>query len=236
MVLGLENIQGLGFLKDFDIAKFASGTGTLVLALIMLALSAGVVGYWLWRRSEKEKYNKHIFWFEEVHGEMVPIGEDLACELTIPNTNVTVFFVKKKNLYIPRPTMRMGKDSYWFAIRNNRELVNFKMKNLNKEMKESNLEYDHTDMRYAKENLLELIKRNYRDKNLPWWKEYKDLISTIVYVFVTALALYFLLSKIGKLIGQVDTMMKSAKDYADSYIALKKSSGVTTEWILALLS
>ena len=50
------------------------------------------------------------------------------------------------------------------------------MKNINEETKEAGLEYDHTDMRYALTNLLALIKRNYRDKSQPWWREYKDVI------------------------------------------------------------
>ena len=141
---------------------------------------------------------------------MIPLGDDVACELIIPGTNINVFYIKEKDMYLPRPIKRMGKDAYWFAIRNNRELVNFKIKNINKEMTEANLEYDHTDMRYALTNLKELIKRSYRDKSQVWWKEYKEVISLVILIFVLTLSFIFIISKVGGLIDKVGGLIENA--------------------------
>jgi len=223
-LLGLENIKGLGFLKSLDLQNALGGIGNFLIVVFIFVVIAGLVGIYLWRIKQKKLYNKKIYFFEEINGAMVPTENCLACELTIPNSNVKVFYIKTKDLYLPRPTKKMGKDAYWYCIRDNREIVNFSMVNMNEEMKEANLDYDHTDMRYALTNLKELIKRNYRDKSMPWWRLYKDVIATVIFIFVLSVAFFFLLSKIGQIADQLSSMISHAEVIMKT--ACTSSSGV----------
>ena len=225
MAFGIPGTENIAILKDFDISKVLGGIGQFLLLGGLFILVGGIFYYVFYLKKKKKNYNKKIFWFEEIHGYMAPIGEDNACELIIPKTNITVFYIKSKDMYLPRPVKRMGKDAYWFAIRNNREIVNFIMKNLNDEMKEANLDFDHTDMRYALTNLKDLIKRNYRDKSQPWWREFKDVIGLVVLIFVLTLSFIFIISKVGSLIDKVGALI----EHADQLIQLaqtKAGSGV----------
>lgn len=206
-----DNLPWVGEVTSkINVSGILSTIGTFVGIVFLFIIVGGIVFAILMLRKKKALYNKKIFWFEEIHGQVVPVDEDIACEMTVPGTNIQVFYIKKKDMYLPRPVKRMGKDSYWFVIKNNREIVNFTLKNINEEMKESNLDYDHTDMRYALTNLKDLIKRNYRDKSTPWWREYKEVISLVILIFVMSLSFYFLVSQIGKLIGQVGDLIEHA--------------------------
>lgn len=228
MVLGLENVKGLGFIENFSFKGLISGVTGFLIVVGVFAFLTIIVAIFLLKRKEKKLYNITIHFFEEVQGNLIPIEQCLACELTIPNTSVKVFYIKSKDLYLPRGVRKMGKNSYWYAIRDNKEIVNFRIKNINKEMKEANLDYDHTDMRYAMNNLRDLIKRNYRDKSIPWWREYKEVISIVIYVFVLTLSIFFILNKIGDLIDKVgllidhaDQLVQSARATSGSGIAVK---------------
>lgn len=221
--LGLSNV-GL----DIDFSKILGGVGQFVVIFLLFILVGGVFYLAYYLKKKKKKYDKKIFWFEEVNNVPVPVGEDSACELTIPGTNINVFYIKAKDMYLPRPTKRMGKDSYWYMIKNNREIVNFALKNINEQMKEANLDFDHTDMRYALTNLQELIKRNYRDKSQPWWREYKEIISLIVLIFVLTLSFIFIISKVGTLIDQVGTLI----EHADQLISLAETKTSTSGVII----
>lgn len=225
MVLGIPGTEGL--LGNFNLSETIAKVGQLAGMVIMFLLVAGVWGLWYWRRKNKKLYNKRIFWFEEIHGDMAPIGEDWACELKIPGTNLTVFYIKTKDMYMPRPIKKMGKDAYWMAIRNNREIVNFAMKNINDEMKHANLDYDHTDQRYALTNLLAIIKRNYRDKATPWWREYKDVIAVVVLIFVLTLSFFFLFTKVGTLLDKAGVLIDTANKLVQSASQVTPGSGVT---------
>lgn len=205
-----------------------SGVGKFAILLIMFLIIGGLFYTVYYIKKKKKNYNKKIFWFEEVHGVIVPIGQDTACELIIPGTNINVFYIKAKDMYLPRPVKRMGKDAYWYVVKNNREIVNFTMKNINEEMKEANLDYDHTDTRYALTNLKELIKRNYRDKSQPWWREYKDVIGLVILIFVLTLSFIFIISKVGGLIDKAGVLI----DHADQLIQKAQTisgSGVITK-------
>ena len=66
-------------------------------------------------------------------------------------------------------------------------------------------------MRAPNEFLKELINRNYRDKATPWWKEYKELIATVILIFVLGVTFFFLFSKLGSLVDKIGILI----DHAD---------------------
>ena len=222
MAFGIPGTENIGLP---NMSGFMSGVVQFLTILFLFCLVGGLWWFFFYVKKRNKKYNKKISWFEEIHGEPNFIESDIACELTIPGTNINVFYIKNKDMYLPRPVKRMGKDNYWFAIKNNREIVNFCMKNINEESKEAGLDYDHTDMRYALTNLLALIKRNYRDKSQPWWKEYKDVIATVVFIFVLTLSFIFIISKVGTLIDQAGTLIDKA-DILIQTAEAKQGSGV----------
>ena len=226
MAFGIPGTEAVT--ESFNFSGLLSGAGQFILLTVLFAIVGGIFYYVYYLKKKKKNYNKKIFWFEEVHGYMIPIGEDVACELIIPGTNINVFYIKEKEMYLPRPVKRMGKDAYWFAVKNNREIVNFTMLNINDEMKEAKLDYDHTDMRYALTNLKELIKRNYRDKSQPWWREYKEVISLVILIFVLTLSFIFIISKVGDLIGQVGSLIEHADTLIQIAETKASSSGVIT--------
>lgn len=226
MVLGIPGTDEI--LPNFNLSGVISGVWQFVLLIFLFAVVGGIFYTVYYLKKKKKTYNKKIFWFEEVNGTPIPVGEDNACELIIPGTNINVFYIKEKDMYLPRPVKRMGKDAYWFMIKNNREIVNFALKNMNEEMTEANLDYDHTDMRYALTNLKDLIKRNYRDKSQPWWREFKDVIGLVVLIFVLTLSFIFIISKVGGLLDKVGVLI----DHADQLIQVAKTtsgSGITIQ-------
>ncbi len=238
--MAFESIPGLNKIEEtlggVDIGGIGEKIGLALTFIVLLVLVAGIVGFFLYKNKEKKLYKEKLHFFEEVRGQFVPVEDLIAAELIVPNTDVRVFYVKSKDLYLPRGTRKMGKNSYWYAIRDNKEIINFIMTNLNKEMKEAKLDYDHTDMRYAHLNLRDIIKRSYRDKSTKWWKEYKDVIATVVFIFVMSLSFFFILSQVGKLIGQIAPLLEKSAEileqlakFDSSCSGLKEaSSGIIT--------
>lgn len=215
-ILGLEKISGMEFLQNFSLEGSANSIIGVVITILVFGFIAGIVGIFLYRIKNKKLYNKTIHWFEEVNGRMVSIGHDQACELFIPHTNISVFYIKEKNMYLPRPTIRMGRDAYWYCIKNNKEIVNIEMTNLNKDKKKGEIDYDHTDMRYGHTQLRDLIKRNYRDKSKPWWKEFKETITLVVIVFIATLSIIFILSRVDELLSKIGGLMEISKQIVAS--------------------
>ncbi len=210
MALGLENIQGLEFLNGDIFSSVFSGISAFSKFMMIAILGGGLLLAYLYFQNQKKSYNNKIHIFEEINGQMIPLRDDVAIEMTIPGTTVKVFHVKGSNMYLPRPTRAMGKNSYWFAIRRNREWVNFTMKNLNDQMKEAGLDHDHTDMIYANAQLKKLIERNYKKEK--WWQAYKQEISLAILILMLTFSFWFLLGEIKEIVGGLNPLVEAMKE------------------------
>ena len=188
----------------------------IVLLIFFVILLAGIITFFYYSKKIKKqqfKYKIHIF--KDVAGEIQPIDDDLAKEVFVPDTNVGLYYLLRKKIYIARPTRAMGKNAFWYKILPNGEWVNFDMKGVAGTKTLTKIDYDHRDNRYAYINLKEIIKRNYRDKSVKWWKEYAPLITFIITSFIFVLGCWVLLAKIGKLIDSVRPLMEIMKQNID---------------------
>jgi hypothetical protein len=234
--MAITDIKGMEWVSSVDFSGIFTGLGQIATFLILFALCGIVLYVFYFRKKSAQQYNITLHFFREVNGQPVPAYDWKATELTVPQTNIHVFYVKEKDMYLPRGTKPTGKDHYWYHIRPNGELINYVQGSIDSEIKASKLDYDHTDMRYAYANLMEIIKRNYRDKSVKWWVQYQQLISVIIYVLVFTLAFYFLITKIGGIVDSVKQVADSLKNTIDlenkileNLNQIKSTSGVVVK-------
>ncbi len=228
-------------LADFgfkvDIGALADKVFTFLMIVVLIIAIGGATFYFLKKKKEKKNPPKRIGWWEEIQGSLVPTAMDNAQEIIIPGTRLRVFYIKSKDMWLPRFARGITKDLFYVAITLKRELVNFTLKSLSDDMSEAGLDYDHTDMIWASENLREFIKRNYRDKSTPWWKAYQGVITTAVYIvlltFSFVVILYFMRQITGDLGGLI-TQIGKLLDKADS--CNPKGSGIVPAFIPLILA
>ena len=196
-------------LADFGLKFNLGALADKVLAwgmiLLLIAIVGGIVFYLMKRKKDKQTPLKTIGWWEEIQGKLIPTAMDKAKEIIIPGTRLRVFYIKSKDMWLPRFTRGLTKDLFYIAITPKRELVNFILTPIGEDMKKAGLDYDHTDMIWASENLREFIKRNYRDKSTPWWKAYQGVITTAIYIIILtfsfAIIVYFMRQLMGDIGG-----------------------------------
>ena len=191
----------------------------LLIFLILIFIIIVGAGFFSFMKLIKNKKNpgKQIGWWEDVQGKLIPGDMDKAKEVIIPGTRLRVLYIKSKDMWLPRFTRGITKDLFYVAITPKREIVNFTLTSIGEDMKKAGLEYDHTDMIWASENLREFIKRNYRDKATPWWKAYQGVITTAIYIVILTFSfvviIYFLrqiVKDLGGLIGQIGSLLDKA--------------------------
>lgn len=230
----------MGFINDLGAPKLAGeggasfgSAGIIILIILGVFLIVAVVGVitfnYYYKKKQKLQFSEKIHIFKEVHGEPQPIDDDVAMEVYVQDTNVSLYYLKKRKLYIARPTLSMGKSSYWFNILPNGEWVNFALKGSKDGTTFAEANYDHRDTRYAYINLREIIKRNYKDKSTKWWKEYSPLITFVVVSFIFLIGCWVLLAKIGnvaKTLGPVAQAMQVVTENLKTVSSTCQSSGM----------
>ena len=207
-------LDTFGFADSFNVGGIAAAIGGIFIVFFIAIILGGLFYFaYRWKKGKDTHYNKEIGWWEEVNDNLVPLFVDKAQEITIPGTNLRVFYIKNKDLWLPRFTRGITKDLFYVAVTADREIINFSLKSLAKDRAEAGLNYDHTDMRWAAENTREFIKRNYRDKATPWWKEYKEVIATVALLLVITFSfviIIFFMRGIVEDIGVVSATSNSA--------------------------
>jgi len=193
------------FLSNITSWEFLKTISNYVMILILLLLGAGIIGYIIFRKKEKAKYIHSISYYTGQQGQLLHLKTEKAKEVIIPNTNIGVFYTESKR-YVPRGTILSGKNAYRYYVTKSGDLINFSIKDLGKDLKSAGFNYEHVDMRYANENLRKIID-NYRKQNIPLWREYKDVITNVIYIFVLTLSFIFIIGKLGGLVGQMSVLV-----------------------------
>lgn len=221
------SLADFGF--NVDIGSLANKALTGFMVLFMIVVIGGLVFFYLKKRKEKQSpAMKKIGWWEDVQGNLIPTTMDNAKEIIIPGTRLRVFYIKSKDMWLPRFTRGITKDLFYVAITPKRELVNFKLKSIGETMEKAGLEYDHTDMIWASENLREFIKRNYRDKSTPWWKAYQGVITTVIYIVILTFSFVVILYFMREIVTDMGGVLNGIERLLDKMNACNpQGSGIT---------
>ncbi len=199
--------------------------GTLIFVIIIV----GAIMFFIlkWKGKQKLGNLKEIHWWEEINGKLTPIRVDQAEELTIPGTNLKLLHVKKSNTWLPRFTRGISPTVYYVAITAHKEIVNFTLKSLDESMMEAGLDYDHTDMRWAAENLREFVKRNYKDKAVKWWQQYAGVITTAAFILVMTFSFVIILYFMRGVVSDIGVVAKNMAEAANQLnLCTPQGSGV----------
>ena len=228
--------DGLGSILSsagIDASGFGSGFGSFITGLSLFIIVSTVCGLSLFLLYSRKSYKNHIHIFKEVNGRAFPAGEDLAREIALPNTSTRAYWLKKHKMFIPRPSIETGLNHHWYFIRKDGEWLNIGLTNLNAELTELGISYDHTDMRMSNASLKKLVEKNY--KKLNWIKEYMPYIAMGILILLLGITGWLLINEArdvsSGLASAVKTnaeVMGSVENILKSLDNLCSSSGVRT--------
>ncbi len=225
-----------------DFSSFSTGSFQNVFTGMMVFLiAAAILGSLVFSYLRRKQYDKTIEIYSEINGSTSPIGADKAKEVIIPGTSIRAFFLKKRKIYLPRPSTHMGRNNYVYFIRKDGEWINIGFGNLNEDMKKLNLLFDHTDMRMANQTLKDLIDVNYG--NLTFLQKYAPYIAVGILVFMLFIGGYMFMRESNKTVAGMasaaDTMGEIA-DKLDNIIGkadnINSQSGIRPALTLSLLN
>ncbi len=217
----------MGFLESLGVQNNPlggiSGSGALfwggliLLAFIILIVAGAAAFFYYARKAKKTAFKNEIPIFISLNGKHKKVGTDWAKEIYVPDSNISLFYLKVNKIYIARPTRAMGKNEYWYSISENGEWVNFDLSTNPEDNTLAKANYDHRDTRYAYVNLKDIIKKNYKDKSLVWWKDpvIMNIISFVIMSVIFVGACWFLIAKMGHLIGQMGPFLDKMDIIAD---------------------
>lgn len=166
----------------------------LVVGLILILTFGGLIA---WFFITKLLYNKKIVFFEKVGSYFEPVKKDSARILKWGKSGDSCFFTRKTKLFLPTPTLQMGRNVYWYAKRQDGEYINFKMRDLDTLSKEMDIHFLDKEMRYARVSLHKNIEERF--KKITFWDKYGGFIAYTILIMVICFGMWLLLDKMNKI-------------------------------------
>lgn len=172
------------------------------------------------------KFNKKIVLFRMVGNVVTPTNNFVACFERISLTGDYWCKVKKVNKVLPRPKIAMGKDTYWFYEREDGEWINFRLNDIDEQMKKASVYYLDEDMRLQRIGIQKYLELRY--KKVSFWDKYGQTIMWLLFVVIVTVVLIVLLQKFDGLADKIGTLASSVNNMANgvSDNVARQSSGV----------
>lgn len=208
---------------QFPSMQFPSiqSVGLVILSILVFIISGIVVFFVVLNKIQKKQYIHKINFAKEVNGRIYLIGEDYAKELTIPYTSIKIFYLKQRKTYSPKLTYDIGRNNYLILIGKGGEWTNTDLRygadgviELNDTLKPTR--------DYANENLKELIKRNWTDKNKDWWKMNSHYVFLIILGVIIIIGFIVMFSQVKKASGNLNGASQNYKEASQIYAQAQK--------------
>jgi len=188
MAEGLDTIKE--FMPTWDLGIGAmSIVAWLIIAIVFLAL-VGVGTYFIVRRW---KFNKKIVIFEKINGRFQNTKKDQAMEMKHGDAGDMIFYLRKLKKKIPRGVLQTGRNTYWYFIREDGELINFEPGDFDADAKTMGARMLDKEMRYARTQLQRSFKDRYDEPG--FWKQYGLFVVSIVYIVIVGMMIWLLFDK-----------------------------------------
>jgi hypothetical protein len=189
----------------------------ILIGIVFLG-AVGAVVVWIYL---KKSYNQKAWVFGRVGG--VPTFKQVypARYVKFGAVGDRLFEISKLKKFIAPPTIQMGKNIWWFWEREDGELINVGLKDIDAEMKKVGAYFMETDVRMQRLG----IEKNLRDRleEKGFWAKYASTIAGVIFVILVTVCLVVLFSKLVDVAKSIDTLAGSVSSMATEIQAFYKA-------------
>jgi len=187
------------------VSKFAIYAGITILVMIIVG---GAFAWWAYSYIMKKKYNITIQFFAKINGKYEPTVKDKAMEIALGDSGDRIIFIQKAKRYRWKPTIQMGKRTYWLAETEEGELINIGIEDIDLKLKELLVNTTDTEARANRVALQKASSERFKKKET-FWSKYGTMVMNIIYIVVISIALVFVASKLGQLVSNISQITTS---------------------------
>lgn len=206
--------QVASVLPKFSMGGVTSILMYIVIAVLIIIIVGGGFALWAFTYIQKKKFNIKIQLFEKINGKYRPTRVLKAMELNYSDSGEKAIFIKELKRYRPKPTAQMGEKVYWLALDDENNLINIEMQDVDFLLREMKVETTETESRANRIAFQKALGDRLKHKE-SFWDKYGKTIMTLIYIILISLAIIFILSKVGNMIGSVSDVVTKIGETQD---------------------
>jgi len=202
----IDEVKSFVKLPSFSGAEIFSLLTYVILFFVFLV----IVGISVWIIINRLKFNKKIVIFEKINGQFEPIKKDRGMIMRHGKAGDTILFIKKLKKFQPTPTLQTGRNTYWFFLREDGELINFSPGDFDAQSRELGAKFLDKEMRYARVSLQNSLKERYDKPG--FWSQYGVLVVNISAIIIIMVFLWLIVDKLIDVASSVTSAVNAAKE------------------------
>lgn len=226
--------QLTGYLPTWSQIQAGGLSAVNVLTIIILCLIIfTILGVLTYLFLQKLKYKHRIVIWEKIGNHWERTGYDRAMEMKFGIAGDTVFVLRKRKKYLPRPETQTGRREFWFAIREDGEWINIGMEDIDLAQKQAHVNFLHPEVRYARTSMQKAMREEYIKPK--FMEKYGHIIIPFAGFALIGIFLWLMMDKFLTLAGTLNGIVEKLPpllERADTIIAnlarISSGSGYTT--------
>lgn len=226
---------GEQFGNVFGFGSWKLGIGTLGNFFLWFVLSlvlAGFLGFFIYRTFLRKSF-KHKIRIYGLYGNAPMLKwVGVAREIPVGRAGDKLFFLRKKKKYLPPPTIQMGRNEWWYWEREDGELINIGLQNLDDVHRRLGVKFIDTDMRMQRLGIEKNL--TYRLQKQTFWEKYGQTIMAVIYYLVMGIMMIILFMQWRKTGQYLNGLIDKAADLLQKVCPSPSSSGVVPAAFLGL--
>ena len=190
----------------FNLPSFSTQGISGTLSTVFVAICVGLVMFLgIFYFFQYIKFNKYIVVFKKVNNVPTIIRKDKAKLERLGLGGDFWLMCRKYKKTLPRPSIEIAKNTYWFYEREDGEWINFRLEDIDASQKEAKAHYVEEDMRLQRLGIQKNLEARFRKDG--FWKKHGATIMFVMFVMIVTVCLVVLF---GKLAGLWDQMADTA--------------------------
>lgn len=188
-------------------SSFALSTVSIITIFVVIVLIMIIIGIAIYFILREFKFNKKIEIFAKRGNTWEKIGKDKGMVLKYGSAGDSILYLRKNKKYLPLPEIQVGKNLYWFAIREDNEWINIGMEDIDLLMRKAKAKFLHKEMRYART----AIQRNLKDRfdKPKFFEKYGSMIINLVAIVIILVFMWMIIDKIVSVADKVNIMAQT---------------------------
>ena len=215
-----------GIAGTLGIDKWNIGLGSMTSVVIWFMISLfifALIGAGIYIYFMKRSYCHRIIVFGMVGNNPMEKWKDNAKTVPVGRAGDRLFLLRRRKRYLPPPSIQGGINTWYFWEREDGELINIGIENVDLKQKAMGVKFVDTDMRMQRLGIEKNLQ--YRLQSETFWQKHGQMIINVTFYVIVTMMIIVLFNQFGKVSKDVSGVAASVSSYMDK--ATQVTGGTT---------
>lgn len=180
--------------------------GKVVLIVVICVVVVAMIGFIYLIRYKKKQFKYIIPLYARIGNVPTRIGTYKAKDVPVGKAGDKLWFVAGLKKYIQVANIQTAKNEFWHWLREDGELINFGLDDLDETSKKMGVKFIHQDMRMQRLATDKLLEQRFLQKS--FWEKWGMVIGYIIFFLLITVSVVIIYYMHGKLIEKMDLLVE----------------------------